>query len=204
MPESFQLHLLQPSTSLGKRGLEILWCKSIQRLGPLRFPRSRAGRSGICSRCSRWACFPTHDFSPLLEPVLTEISLYVGRLIVNTKEEKDQRGREKEMTCKVRPNLKLVPGWATGWLVQATNGNFYGTTGWRGPNGRLPHRRAGSGHRRDPLRDSSRWRGQQRRYRLQPRCGTGPHSWKPCPLPPRWGSRQQSGDRSHRLNGRQL
>jgi uncharacterized repeat protein (TIGR03803 family) len=41
------------------------------------------------------------------------------------------RGREQEMTCKVRPNLKLVPGWATGWLVQATNGNFYGTTeGW--------------------------------------------------------------------------
>jgi hypothetical protein len=41
------------------------------------------------------------------------------------------RSREQEMTCKVRPNPKLVPGWATGWLVQATNGNFYGTTeGW--------------------------------------------------------------------------
>ena len=48
------------------------------------------------------------------------------------------RGREQEMTCKVRPNLKLVPGWATGWLVQATNGNFYGTTGGGGPTAAYP------------------------------------------------------------------
>jgi uncharacterized repeat protein (TIGR03803 family) len=45
------------------------------------------------------------------------------------------RSREQEMTCKVRPNPKLVPGWATGWLVQATNGNFYGTAEEWGANG---------------------------------------------------------------------
>jgi uncharacterized repeat protein (TIGR03803 family) len=77
-------------------------------------------------------------------------------------------------------------------LVQATNGDFYGTTGGRGqrpgtvfkitPSGTLttlysfcsqsgctdgeqPRRGAGPGHQWGPLRDNVRWRGQRRRAR---------------------------------------
>jgi hypothetical protein len=84
------------------------------------------------------------------------------------------RSREQEMTCKVRPNPKLVPGWATGWLVQATNGNFYGTAEEWGPAATVPS-------------SASLW--------------DWAHSWKPCPLPARWGSRQNSPDRSDRVQG---
>src|ERR1039457_1003185 len=117
-------------------------------------------------------------------------------------------------------------------LVQAANGDFYGTTvrggntgygtvfknhsGWHADDaiqvllpkrmhGRLlPPRWARPGHQWGLLRDNVWWRVQQRRHRIPPICRSGPVCENTAPLRQRGSGRQDSGNQSDRRGQRQL